>query len=261
MPTYAIVGATGKTGNALITHLLKSPQIKLNLYCRTRSKLLAQFPRLDENNSVQIFDGALNDVPLIASCIDNVDVIFAVLGENENTPGIRISQDAAQTIVAGLCHLGCTNGAPKVPRLIFLSSCSLNPRMYVHEPTVVHWIVSTGLSNAYADLTLAAAFLKLHESWLKVTFIQPGALTEDEQRGHKLSLDRKGAPPFVSYADLTAGMIEVAEVEKYDGLNVSVVSTSRDVKFEWAAPRQIARGFLWHYFPSVGWMAKYVGLF
>ena len=261
MPTYAILGATGKTGNALLELLIENPKNKINAYVRSRSKLLSQFPHLDENKSVQIFPGALNDTPLIASCIKDVDVIFAVLGENENTPGIRIAQDAAHAIVAGLSHLGCTNGAPKVPRVIFLSSASLNPRMYVNDPPGLHRFVSTAMSNAYADLALAERFLKLHELWLKVTFIQPGALAEDERKGHVLSLDRKDAPPFVTYADLAAGMIEVAEGGGYEGVGVSVVSKSRDVRFEWKAPKQLVRGLVWHFAPSLGWVAKSVGLF
>lgn len=261
MPAHAIIGATGKTGNALLTHLLKNPESKVNAYCRSKPKLLSQFPHLSKSNSVQIYDGAINDIPLIASCIRDVDIIFSVVGENENTPDLRITQDAAHAIVAALCHLGRTNGAPRVPKVVFLSSSSLNPRMYADKPAILHWLLSTAFSNAYADLAHTQAFLRLHESWLKVTLIQPGGLTEDDQKGHALSLDQKAAPPFVTYADLAAGMIEVAGVEAYDGMGVSVVSKSRDVKFEWKAPKQMARGLVWHFAPSVGWLAKYVGLF
>ncbi len=262
MPTYAILGTTGKTGNALLTHLLNNPSNTIKAYVRSQSKLLSQFPNITDRKSVQIFEGALTNIPIIASCIENVDVIFSVLGENENTPGIRTAQDAAHAIVAALCHLGCTNGAANVPKIVTLSSASLNERMGADMPAVAHWLVSTAFSNAYADLARAEEFFRLHESWLKVTYIQPGALSEDErQLGHELSLDRKGAPPFVTYVDLAAGMIEVAEVGRFDGMGVSVVSKSADVKFEWKAPKQIVRGLVWHFAPSLGWMAKYVGVF
>ena len=220
MPTHAILGATGKTGSALLTLLLQSPSPnnqRINLYARSKSKLQSQFPTLNEEKSVRIFHGQLDDVALIAECIRDADTIFSVLGENENIPGMRIAQDAAHVIVAALCQLGLpTNGAEKkkIPRVIFLSSCSLNPRMYAHDPPLVHRLVSTAFSHAYADLAFAEKFLRLQRGWLKVTFVQPGALVEDVRRGHRLSLDRRGAKGFVSYLDLAAGMLEVAETRE-----------------------------------------------
>lgn len=262
MPTYAILGATGKTGNALLTHLLKNPENQIKAYARSKSKLLSQFPQIQENPLVQIFSGSLHDIPLIASCISNTDTIFSVLGENENTPGLHIALDAAHAIVAALCQLGCTSSAAKVPKVVTLSSSSINERMSADQPALMHWLIHAAFSNAYADLADAEKFLRLHESWLKVTFVQPGALSEDEQqKGHLLSLDRKGAPPFVTYLDLAAGMIEVAEAGEFEGMGVSVVSQSGDVRFEWKAPRQILRGLVWHFAPSVGWLARYMGLF
>jgi len=261
MSTYAILGATGKTGNALLTLLLKNPKNTVGVYMRSKPKLLIQFPRLDENKSVQIFEGALNNIPLLASCISGVNTIFSVIGENENTPGLRIVQDSAHAIVAALCRLGCANAADGIPKVILLSSSSLNPRMYSHEPPFLHSLIWRAMSNAYTDVARAQEYLSLHESWLRVTFIQPGALVEDEQKGHALSLDRKGAVPFVSYLDLAAGMIEIAEAGKFDGMGVSVISTSDNVKFEWKAPKQLARGLVWNLAPWLAHAAKYVGLF
>ena len=260
MPAYAILGATGKTGNALFNLLLKDSTTKVNCYLRSKSKLLSQFPNIDSNPSMKIFEGALNNIPLLASCISDVDAIFCVLGENENTPGIRIAQDGAQSIVAALCHLGLTNGADMVPKVITLSSATINPKMAGDLP-IPHGLLMTALSNAYADLARAEEYLRLHESWLRVTYAQPGGLVEDEQRGHALSLDRKGAEPFVSYWDLAAGMIEIAESGEYNGVGVSIVATSKDVKFEWNAPKQLTRGLVWHYAPSIGSAAKYIGVF
>lgn len=261
MPTYAIIGATGKTGSSLLTLLLKNPKNMVHAYVRSKSKLLTQFPHLDETKSVQIFEGALTDIPLQASCISGVDTIFSVIGENENTPGLRIAQDSAHAIVAALCLLGCNTGAKNVPKVLILSSASMNPRMYAHESAVAHWIVWRAMSNVYTDLARAEEYLSLHQSWLRVTFIQPGGLVEDAQKGHALSLDRRGAVPFVSYLDLAAGMIEIAEAGDFDGIGVSVISTSKDVKFEWKAPKQLARGLVWHFAPPIAHVAKYFGWF
>lgn len=263
MPTYAILGATGKTGGALVTLLLKNPQNTIHAYVRSKPKLLSQFHHLDSNPSVQVFQGALDNIPLLASCISSVDAIFSCIGENENTPGLRIVLDSAHSTVAALCHLGCpsANGAAKVPRVIFLSSASLNPRMTSDQPAIFHWLLMNAMANAYADVGRAEEYLRLHQSWLKVTFIQPGALVEDEQKGHALSLDRKGAVPFVSYLDLAAGMIDVAESGEFDAMGVSVVSTSQNVKFEWRAPIQLLKGLVWTFVPPLAHGAKCIGLF
>ncbi|SLM35661.1 NAD(P)-binding domain [Lasallia pustulata] len=260
MPTYAILGATGYTGRSILTLLLKDPNNKVHAYVRSKSKLLSQRPDIEANKEVKIFEGALNDVPLLASCLSNVDTVFSVLGENDNTPGMRIGEDGAQALVAALTHLRFATEMEHVPRIIMLSSSSVNPGMMAHKPRVVKSIVGTAFSNAYADLRRAEAYLRLHKSWLSVTFIQPGALTEDEQKGHTLSTEHTG-DGFVSYLDLAAGMIEVANSGGYGWMGVSVNPTGKDVKFEWKAPKQVARGLVWHFAPSLGWAMKHMGLF
>ena len=260
MPTYAILGATGYTGRSILTLLLKDPNNKVHAYIRSKSKLLSQWPDIEANKEVKIFEGALNDIPLLASCLSNVDTVFSVLGENENTPRMRIVQDGAQALVAALTHLKFAKEMEKVPRVITLSSASVNLRMMARTSRVAKSIIGTALSNAYEDLRLAEAYLRLHKSWLSVTFIQPGALTEDEQKGHTLSTEH-ATDGFVSYLDLAAGMIEVANSGEYGWMGVCVNPTGKDVKFEWKAPKQVARGLVWHFAPSMGWALKRMGLF
>ena len=74
------------------------------------------------------------------------------------------------------------------------------------EPALAHAIIMRAFSNVYADNALAESFLRLHKDWLDVTFITPGGLVEDVGRGHELSSERSS--PFVSYADLGAGMVQ-----------------------------------------------------
>ena len=245
MPTYAVLGATGLTGRSLLSLLLADPKNnnKVHAYVRSKRKLISLFPNIEENKSVRIFSGPLDDIPLLASCVspDDVDVVFCVLGRNESVPGMRIAQDAAQSLVAALCY-----GSPslvvtsegkgegrkrKFPKIIFLSSASLNPRMTANEKAFLVWVVKRSFSYAYTDLALAEAYLRLHESWLDVTFVTPGALVEDEQKGYVLSLDQ--AKNFLSYPDLAAGLIEIAESGDYEWMQVGVSSTGKDVKFEY----------------------------
>ncbi len=261
MPTYAVLGASGYTGSSILTLLLKDPTNHINVYVRSKSKLLSLFPGLEENKSVRIFNGRLHDIPLMASCISpDVNTVFSVLGLNENIPGIRIAQDGAQAIVAALCYPKPEERAKKTPRIVFLSSVSVNPRIAINEPSFALGFIKRAFSYAYEDLALAEAYLRLHESWLNVTFVTPGGLAADEQKGHVLSLDHC-SQTFLSYPDLAAGMIEIAESSGYDWMGVCVLPKSKDVKIEWKAPAQMARGLVWHYLPSVGWVAKYLGLF
>ena len=260
MPTYAVLGASGFTGSSILTLLLKDPENQINVYVRSKSKLLSLFPSIEENKSVRIFDGRLHDIPLMASCISpDVNTVFCVLGLNENIPGIRIAQDGAQAIVAALCYPNPKGRAKNSPRIIFLSSASVNPRIAVNEPPLILGFIKRALSYAYEDLALAEAYLRLHRSWLDVTFVTPGGLVEDEQNGHVLSLDH--SQTFLSYPDLAAAMIEIAESSGYDWMGVGVLPKGKNVKIEWKAPAQMARGLVWHYLPSVGWAAKRLGLF
>ena len=260
MPTYAILGASGFTGRSILTLLLKDPENRINVYVRSKSKLLSLFPGLEENKSVRIFHGRLDDIPLLASCISpDVNTVFCVLGLNENLPGIRIAQDGAQAIVAALCYPNPEGRAKKPPRIIFLSSASINPRIAAKEPPFILGFIKRALSYAYEDLALAEAYLRLHESWLNVTFVTPGGLVEDEQKGHVLSLDH--SQTFLSYPDLAAAMIEIAESGGYEWMGVGVLPKGKNVKIEWKAPAQMARGLVWHYLPWIGWAAKHLGLF
>ena len=252
MPTYTILGATGKTGGALLDLLEKSPANNINLYVRSKRKLMTQRPELKDAKQIHIFEGAITDISLMKSCLSpNVDAVFATLGVNENHPDIRVNQDAAQSIVAALTEIRFENLAAKIPKIILLSSCSLNERMAHQDPAFLHWMLLKAFSNPYGDLALAQRFLELHKSWLNVTYMQPAGLVEDVQKGHTLSLD-KHADGFVSYLDVAAGMIEVAQTDGYEWAGVSPLPKSKDVKFEWNAPPQMLRGLVWHFMPLVG---------
>ena len=262
MPTYAILGATGKTGGALVDLLVQAPNTKINAYVRSKAKLLTQRPALKNKPNVKVFEGSLSDIRLLASAlVPDVDAAFCVLGSNENIPGIRIAQDSANSVIAALCHIRDKETSYKPPKLIFLSSGSLNPIMSAKLPAVGRWIAAHGMSHVYADLGLAEENLRLHKSWLDVTFVQPSALTEDVQKGYKLSVDEMAeGSPFVSYLDLAAGMIEIAQSRSYAWMGVAVVATRKDIKFEPSAPPQLLRALLWHFARWLYAPCKYLGI-
>ena len=251
MPTYTILGATGNVGGSILKLLherSKDDKIQVNAYIRSRSKLVKQMPTVETDERTKIVEGNLNDIPRLASVVaPGVDVVFVATGAADNIPGVRIAQESAQAVVAALSHARSLDHTVRLPKLVFLSSASVNPIFTGKTPFLVHMAVKRAFSYVYADLAYAEEYMRLHKSWLDATFVQPGALAWDVQRGHALSLDE--CSPFVSYLDLAAGMIEIGESGTYDWQRVSVNAISKDVKFEPKVPQQIARGLVWHFFP------------
>jgi len=261
MPTYAVLGATGSTGLALLDNLSKSPKYTVNTYVRSKAKLERLRPAISRSDKVQIFEGDLRDVPLITRCISNVSAIFAVVATNTNVPNLSVAQDTAQVIVAALCNLRTQNPDAKLPRIIFLSSATVNPTFSRDRPALLHWLVETSFSYVYEDLRRAERFMRLHKSWLNATFVHPGGLVHDAQKGHVVSLVTQKQQTFLGYLDLAAGMLEVADAEgKYDWIGVSVVSTAKDVKIEWRVPFFLAAGLTFHFLPWTYGISKYLGM-
>lgn len=256
MPTYAVLGATGSTGQAILNILLQSPKNTVNAYVRSKAKLLKLSPQYEGNENLHIFEGNLDDVTLMAKCISNTSAVLSVLGANENTPGLHVAQDAAHSIVAACSEIRNQDPSAKLPKILFLTSASINPHLCREMPSFAVWLLHTALNYVYEDLEYAEAFLRLQKSWLDVTFIQPGGLVHDTQKGHALNLERQQT--FLSYPDLAAGMIEAATARggEYSWKGVSVVPTSNDTKIEWRVPLFVGGGLLAHYLPSVFGLAK-----
>ena len=253
MPSYAILGATGATGQSLLNILTRSPKNDIHAYVRSKAKLERLQPQVSKLANVRVFEGNLQDIPMIASCISGVSALFSVVATNDSVPGLSIAQDTAHTLVAAFCYLRSQDPTVKLPKTIFLSSSSVDPYLVRHQPAIVHWMIYNAFYYNYIDLEKAESYLRLHRSWLSATFIQPGGIVEDAQKGHALDLEREKT--FISYLDLAAGMIEVADAgEKYDWTGVSVVPTAKDVKIRWMVPWDIMVGLLWHYLPWLYWI-------
>ena len=262
MPSYAILGATGATGQALLRHLTSSsyaPDTRINAYARSRVRLEKMFPGLVTKSNIQIFEGSLTNIPLLASCLSGVSTAFVVIGTNVSYPGTRIVQEAAHSVVAALCHLRSQDPSTSIPRILILTSAGINPRADEDMPAVFHWLLHKALSYSYEDLQLAQSYLQLHKSWLQVVFVQPGGLSNDVARGHRLSTEGT-TRGFISYADVASGMIEIAgrseaaegmKGGEFDWKAVVIVPTSDHVKFNWDAPRNLVRGLVAHFVPLV----------
>lgn len=246
---YAILGATGFTGQNLLKLLAKSPENHINVYVRSKAKLERMFPTIVTQSNVHIFEGQLHDLDLMRRCLANVSAVFSVVATNDNVRNCSIAQDSARVLVETLQSIREKDAHARLPRLIILSATPVSRNKSINDYAGFgHWLLMKALCNLYGDLIKAESFLRQHEDWLNVVFIQPGALSSDpEQRGHTLSVT-KSASGFLSYVDLAAGMIEAAQSgDMYDWKGVCVNPVSAETKFDWQAPKNLIRG-LWQCF-------------
>lgn len=252
MATYAVLGATGNCGTALIQNLLSTPPpTKIRAYCRNKAKLLRLIPEAAQASidQMEIFEGSIHDIALLASCIRDCRAVFLVVSTNDNVPGLRVGQDTAISIIRALEQLRSKDSTQRVPKLVLLSSATIDDQLSRNTPALLRHVLLMSASHVYRDLREAERHLRAQQGWVTTVFVKPGALSVDRQRGHALSLTDEESP--VSYLDLAAAMIEAADdVEgRYDGRNVGVVNTGGRARFPAGTPMCIVMGLLRHWFP------------
>ncbi|KAL6702823.1 hypothetical protein ACN47E_000909 [Coniothyrium glycines] len=248
MTAYAILGATGNCGTALLELLLQTTDAHIRAYCRNRDKLFRLVPAAANNPRVEVYTGSILDADLLGKAMHDCKAVFLTATTNDNVPGCHISQDLAHTVIAALQRRKSLSPPPPMPRLVLLSSATIDPWISRKNPWV-NAIVRRSAWHVYRDLELAEAFLRTHEDWVSCVYIKPGGLSVDVQRGHRLTLDDEES--FVSYLDIAAGMLETAnEPEgRWDNKNVGVVNAGRKAKFPAGTPKCILCGLLSYYFP------------
>ncbi|KAG9545913.1 NAD(P)-binding protein, partial [Aureobasidium melanogenum] len=197
----ALLGATGQTGQAVLNDLLNR-DIDINIYVRSKPKLIDQFPTLSSSPKAHIFSGEISDSTLIRNLLTNVDTIIFTLGWNENRRGPTIIEDGARAVVKALRELAhnSTNEQKQPPRLIFLSSVTWNERLNGENPPMSIRMVRLAFYWPYQDLLAGQRLLLSEPELVKVTLIQPPALIEEEASGYDISIDNAGAG--CSYPDL-----------------------------------------------------------
>ena len=265
MPTYAILGATGQVGSSILDALLQSStsseilgnKIKINVFVRSKQKLLSMRPALASNSNISFYEGGLTNTALLASCIRNTRAVFLCIAAPENVPKCSIAQEQTHAVLAALevnkNELAASdNNQPQ--KLVILSSASLEHHLMADLPTVFVPVMHTAASNVYADLRLAEDYLRAHcPTNIELIFIKPGGLVHDKPVGHRLSTTRQQT--FLSFADLGAGMVEAADspAGKWEGAkgNVSVVPAREGTRIEWYVPWYLVKGCLYHFFPAV----------
>lgn len=256
MSTYAILGATGSTGSSILQLLSASPSNHINVLVRSKSKLAKVAPSSTDNPIIKVFEGSISNIDTLSKCIAGTKAVFLTVAIVRNEPGCTIAQDTAHAVVEALNILRKSDQNFKAPRLIVLSSSSIDDKFWDDTPAVVHNTLWKCMSNIYTDLAKAEKYLRSQEDWLSSTFVMPGGIAHDIQRGHELCTTRQQT--FVSFLDVAAAMIEVAdeESERWEGQNVSLVlKDGQKARIEWWAPWELGKGLVLHFLP---WMHSYL---
>ena len=149
MPTYAVLDATGSVGQSLLNIILLSPTNKIHTYCRSSQELKDLAPSIASNKQVEVFEGSLQDTPLLASCLRGTEAAFLAVAEVKNKPGCSIARESAHTVVPTLLLLRKQKSETKLPRLIVLSSASLDHGLMSGTPQPILNILYRANSYIY----------------------------------------------------------------------------------------------------------------
>jgi putative NADH-flavin reductase len=242
MPTYALLGATGSTGSAVLRCLLsESPEgVKLNVLVRSKTKLLKAFPKLEQTAALRtrIVESTSTDPAALETCLEDADVVFMCVGSNDSNHGTTLSYDTATAIIATLHHLRKVRGITyKTPTIVQLRTASLNPALARQAPWLVRQIVSFCLHYNYADMKRACTLYETaaKENVLDYIFVDPPTIHDadgTERTGYNL-ITTETQETALSYADLGAAMCEIAvRGKEFRNQPVGVTATGR-VKKTW----------------------------
>ncbi|KAL6705075.1 hypothetical protein ACN47E_007334 [Coniothyrium glycines] len=255
MSKYAILGATGNCGLSILQLLSKSPDAHINVLVRSRQKLETSFPSLSSQTNITVFEGSISDINTLSACLTGTRAAFLTVAVTENAPDTSIALDTAKAVVSALQDAK-SKGNAKPPKLVVLSSASVDKKFWRNVPAFVHNIMWNANAYIYSDLVRAEEYLRRQEDWVDSVFACPGGMTHDVQKGHELSTENQQT--FLGWLDLAAGMIEMAEDAdgKWNGQRVSVVlKAGQKARFERWAPLILSKGLLSYYVP---WLCKWL---
>ncbi|EME38862.1 averufin oxidase-like protein [Dothistroma septosporum NZE10] len=254
MPTYALLGATGATGSAILRCLLASPppDLDLNILVRSKQKLLKSFPTLTTTISprIHIIQGNSTDTIALQQCLEDASVAFMCVADNASNKGVSLTADTVTAIVTTLGMLRKLHGsAYNAPTILQLRSASLNPKLSCQVPRLVYNIVSFCLHYSHLDIVKACEHYEAAaaKGLLSYIYVDPPTIHDafgPNRTGHKLISCKPDVcdkqETALSYADLGAGFVEIAS-RKEDFLNQPVgVTATGKAKETWG----VLAGFL-----------------
>lgn len=250
---YALLGATGATGSAVLRALLEREHsdLVLNVLVRSKDKLFRVFPELEQKATfrINIFEGDVGNRAVLASCLAEVGTIFMCVAQNGSQMGTDLALSTATAIRETLWAARKLQGEGEfeAPTIVNLRSASLNPPLAAQTPKVVHKVVMFCLHYSYADVRRACTVYEAAAAvgLMKYIWVDPPTLHDaqgEKCTGHALipcgSQDKQATA--LSYADLGAAISEIAErQDEFMGQAVGVTATGK-VNESWG----ILLGFL-----------------
>lgn len=250
MPRYALLGATGSTGKAVLNSLLSQQQqpppldLELHILVRSKEKLLKQIPSLSETLTtnqpfpIKIFEGNVTDPVNLQKCLEGAEVVFVCVAQNYGTRETSIANDTATILIESLKKLQSQQGpAYKKTTIIQNRSTTLNPALSAHAPSLIHAFVYFCLYYIYSDLERACENYQLaakeDPQLLDYIFVDAPTLHDDPHRtGYRLISDEKQSD-VLGYADLGDAFCEIASRRgELVFLGVGVSATGK-VKTDW----------------------------
>ncbi|TKA81514.1 hypothetical protein B0A55_02994 [Friedmanniomyces simplex] len=239
MPTYALLGATGATGSAVLRCLLEEPpaDLTLNIFVRNKTKLLKAFPELESTKQPQIsiVEGTPSDQDALQRALTDAAVIFQCIATNESKPGVSVAYDTATSLIDTLKALHSSQkDAYHPPMILQVRAAPLNPTFAAQEPWLMSSFIHFALYHTYADTDRACKLLaSTHDEipeLLDYAFVDTQAVFDAEgttRTGHELTLIGP-LTQSISYADVGAGFCEIAERrEEFKGNGVGVKATGK----------------------------------
>ncbi|EME42674.1 hypothetical protein DOTSEDRAFT_175920 [Dothistroma septosporum NZE10] len=239
MVKYAICGATGATGKAILRALIAKPpaNLDLNIYIRNKQKLLSIFPNLDDAPfKTSIFEGSNTDTALWKQCLRDVNVINMCIASNVSKKGETRFTETASALVAALEELKQEQQEKyQTPSILILRASILNERFNpgLRQGSFMFFC----LKHLYDDMVAANKFYETRAAeipgLLEYIYVDPPSIHDADgttgPTGYRLNTEPGNeASGELSYADLGASFVEIAEKrEEYKGLGVSVTSTGK----------------------------------
>ena len=125
--------------------------VGINTYRRNKTKLQGLLPELIDHKSVSVFEGSVLDVNLVATCLYGCKAVFMVVTSHDNIPGCHLGQDQARSVIAALGKLksSSTPGSMRIPKLILLSSATIDYHLARDMPWWFRPIMLTAASHVY----------------------------------------------------------------------------------------------------------------
>jgi putative NADH-flavin reductase len=196
-----ILGATGATGQQLVTQALESGH-EVAALVRDPARITA---------SVEVIRGDATDATAIAGASRGRDAVLSALGTGKSFRGDVVSRAAANLIAAS------------VQRLLFVSAFGVG-ESFSEAALQQKFFFRTLLRGIYADKAKADAMIRASNAeW---TIVRPVMLTNGPRTGEYRVLEhvRLGGFPKVSRADVAEFMIRELTERKW--IRKTVVITS-----------------------------------